>query len=145
MKSPKLYFHDVGLAAHLLRIEDVRQIESHPLRGALFENLVVGEALKARTNDGRRSNLHSYRDSTGLEVDLVIDFAGRLTGVEVKASATARSDQSQGLRKVDGVLPGGFAQRLVVYDGDEEFEREGVRYLRPEGLAGEVRRSDVGG
>jgi predicted AAA+ superfamily ATPase len=145
VKSPKLYFHDVGLAAHLLRIEDVRQIEFHPLRGALFENMVVCEALKARTNDGRRSNMHFYRDNTGLEVDLVIDFAGRLTGVEVKASATARNDQSQGLEKLAGVLPGGLAQRVVVYDGDEEFEREGVRYLRPGGLAGVVRQAGLGG
>jgi predicted AAA+ superfamily ATPase len=89
--------------------------------------------------------MHFYRDNTGLEVDLVIDFAGRLTGVEVKASATARNDQSQGLEKLAGVLPGGLAQRVVVYDGDEEFEREGVRYLRPGGLAGVVRQAGLGG
>lgn len=75
----------------------------------------------------------------------MIDFAGRLTGVAVKASATARADQSQGLEKFADVLPGGLAQRVVVYDGDEEFERRGVRYLCPTGLAGELRRAGLGG
>ena len=66
VKSPKLYFYDVGLAAHLIGIEHAEQLASHPLRGALFENMIVVECLKYRFNRGRRSNLSFYRDSQGL-------------------------------------------------------------------------------
>ena len=65
IQSPKLFFVDVGLAAYLLGIENQNQIFTHPLKGGLFENLVVIEALKHRCNRGLRSNLHFYRDSAG--------------------------------------------------------------------------------
>ena len=59
VKSPKLYFYDVGLASYLLGIESPAQVATHPLRGALFENVVVGEALKHRFNRGLQPNLSS--------------------------------------------------------------------------------------
>ena len=52
IKSPKLYFHDVGLASYLLGLENERQVARDPLRGNLFENLAVVEALKYRWNRG---------------------------------------------------------------------------------------------
>ena len=63
VRTPKLYFHDVGLASYLIGIEHAGQIATHPLRGPLFENAVVVEALKHRFNRGRRSNLSFFRDS----------------------------------------------------------------------------------
>ena len=68
IKSPKLYFCDVGLASYLIGIEDPKQLVTHPLRGALFENLVVAEALKHRLNRGRQPNLSFFRDARGLGV-----------------------------------------------------------------------------
>jgi len=53
IKSPKLYFYDTGLACHLLRIRDVTQLETHPLRGALFENYVIAEVAKAYLHSRR--------------------------------------------------------------------------------------------
>jgi len=73
VKSPKLYFHDVGLAGHLLGIENVGQMAAHPARGPLFENAVVVEALKHRFNTGRRSNLSFFRDADGVECDLLYE------------------------------------------------------------------------
>jgi len=70
IKSPKLYFYDVGLAGYLLGIEDRQHIVNHPLRGNLFENLVVAEALKYRLHRGRRNNLFFWRDAKGNEIDL---------------------------------------------------------------------------
>ena len=72
-KSPKLYFYDVGLASHLIGIEQADQLSTHPLRGFLFENLVVSEAMKHRFNRGRRPNLSFFRDSKGLECDLLYE------------------------------------------------------------------------
>ena len=61
VKSPKLYFYDVGLASYLLDIENTEQISRDPLRGSLFENMVIAEALKYRFNQGKKSNLYFYR------------------------------------------------------------------------------------
>ena len=63
VKSPKLYFYDVGLAAYLLGLENELHVSRDPLRGNLFENMAVMEALKYRVHRGRRTNLHFYRDS----------------------------------------------------------------------------------
>ena len=125
IKSPKLFFHDVGLAAYLLGIENPRQIFTHPLKGALFENLVVLEALKHRYNQGLRSNLHFYRDSTGLEVDLLASFAHRLVGIEVKAGATVSRDFFRNLRKLSTVLPQPLEAQILVHGGDLEQTQEG--------------------
>ena len=70
---PKLYFQDVGLAAALLGIQTVEQVAAHPLRGALFETMVVNEFLKARRNAGRRDQLYFWRDNIGTEIDLVLE------------------------------------------------------------------------
>ena len=135
IKSPKLYFFDVGLAAYLLGIENKSQIFTHPLKGPLFENLVVIEALKHRYNRGRRSNLHFYRDSGGNEVDLVLSFANRQVGIEIKAGATVSSSFFDGLRRLSAALPEPLASRMLVHGGDQELTREGVIVTTPRGFA----------
>ena len=134
IKSPKLYFFDVGLASYLLGIENKNQLFTHPLKGALFENLVVIEALKHRYNRGLRSNLHFYRDSGGNEVDLVCAFADRLAGVEIKAGATVQSSFFAGLRRLSETLPRPLSARILVHGGDQEGTREGVIVTNPRGF-----------
>ena len=126
IKSPKLYFYDVGLAAYLLGIENEKQIFTHPLKGALFENLVVLEALKLRYNRGLRSNLTFYRDSSGNEVDLVCSYADQLVGIEAKAGATVSGDYFKGLKRFSAALPTPLQGEIVVYGGEENFVRNGV-------------------
>ena len=75
-RSPKLYFCDTGLACHLLNIESPRMLERDKMRGALFENFVVMEALKHRFNQGKASNLFYFRDATGNEIDLLLFTGG---------------------------------------------------------------------
>ena len=128
VKSPKLYFHDVGLASSLLGIESVRQIPTHPLRGALFENAVVAEALKHSYNRGRRPELSFFRDSRGLECDLLYPSEGRLLAIEAKSGATIASDWFAALGRVMPLLPDCEAG-VVVHGGDERQTRSG----RPSG------------
>lgn len=135
IKSPKLYFYDVGLAAYLLGIENERQIFTHPLKGALFENLIVMEALKHRYNRGLRSNLHFYRDSTGLEVDLLASFADRLIGIEIKAGATVSREFFRSLHKLSSLLPRPLDGQMLVHGGEREMTQEGVRVTNPRGFA----------
>ncbi|MFQ5741031.1 MAG: ATP-binding protein [Acidobacteriota bacterium] len=135
IKSPKMYFFDVGLASYLLGIENKNQIFTHPLKGALFENLVVVEALKHRYNRGLRSHLTFYRDSSGNEVDLVCSFADRHVGIEVKAGATVSSSFFDGLERLSKALPQPLSSRMLVHGGDQEFMREGVIVTNPRGFA----------
>ena len=131
IKSPKLYFFDVGLAAYLLGIENKKQIFTHPLKGSLFENLVVIEALKHRYNRGRRSNLNFYRDNVGNEVDLVLSYANRHVGIEIKAGTTVSGGFFDGLRRLSTALPEPLASQLLVHGGDSEFTREGIFVTNP--------------
>jgi hypothetical protein len=97
VKSPKLYFLDVGLAAHLIGIQDPGQVATHPLRGALFETLVVGEFLKDRFNRGLPADLYFWRDNHGREVDLLRQNGARVDTIEIKAGATVVGSLTRGL------------------------------------------------
>lgn len=125
VKSPKLYFYDVGLAAHLLGLENVNHVSRDPLRGNLFENLVVMEALKYRLHRGKRSNLHFYRDSNGNEVDLLLSLGPDLYPVEVKAGMTISRDYLKGLDHFANSFPSDRG-RALVYGGDEEQHSSGT-------------------
>ncbi|MCY4589647.1 MAG: DUF4143 domain-containing protein [Alphaproteobacteria bacterium] len=123
VKSPKIYFYDVGLASHLIGIEHAGQIATHPLRGPLFENAVVVEALKHRFNRGRRSNLSFFRDSRGLECDLLCENGHGMAAIEIKSGATVASDWFDSLKRVAKELPE-IATRAVVYGGTDRQSRQ---------------------
>lgn len=117
-KSPKIYFTDVGLATYLLGIRDPAQLATHPLVGELFENMVVMEAVKSRLNAGEEPDLWFYRNSSGsIEVDLLVERAGRLRLREVKCSATYHADMSRHLAQLSG-LAANVDSALVVYSGE---------------------------
>jgi len=99
VKQKKLYFVDVGLAAHLLGIESPEQVDTHYLKGNLFENLIISEFLKERYNKGKPSNLFFWRDHIGNEVDLLIEQGNTLTPIEIKSSQTLHSSLMDGLKK----------------------------------------------
>lgn len=117
-KTPKLYFYDVGLACYLLGIETAEQMRSHPLRGALFENLAVNELLKRRYNTGKRPQLSFYRERNGREVDVLEGTAPYLRAFEIKSSKTFHADFFQNLDYIRRVLAGDIQSATLVYDGD---------------------------
>lgn len=135
IKTPKLYFHDTGLASWLLGIETPSQISTHPSFGALFETFVVGEILKAHAHRGLEPGLFFWQDRTGHEVDLLIERKGRVTPVEIKAGRTVVPDFFKGLefwKKMTGAPSGdGF----VVYGGDSPQDRANGRVLPWRGLS----------
>lgn len=92
VKTPKLYFIDTGLAAWLLGIREQEQLTFHAQRGALFENLVMTEFLKGRFNKGQQADIYFWRDSKGLEVDLLLDDGSSLKPVEIKSGQTVVPD-----------------------------------------------------
>ena len=125
VKSPKLYFYDVGLASYLIGIEHAGQVGTHPLRGPLFENAVIVEALKHRFNQGRRANLSFFRDARGLECDLLYEVGNRMAAIEIKSGATIAAAAFDGLKRVSKLLPQ-IAVRVVVHGGmDRQSRRDG--------------------
>ncbi len=118
IKAPKIYFTDVGLAAHLLQIESAAQVSRDPLRGGLFENLVILEALKARMNAGRPAALYYMRDKTGTEADLVLEVRRRLHLFEIKSAATPDASMAANLRKLRK-LSEQIVDGYVIYSGED--------------------------
>ena len=88
VKRPKLYFYDVGLASYLLGIKNESHVLSHPLKGALFENLVIMEKLKQKLNKVQDPSLYYFRDNTGNEVDLLEDLGHEIISYEIKMGKT---------------------------------------------------------
>jgi predicted AAA+ superfamily ATPase len=86
VKTPKIYFYDTALVCFLLGIETIQQLNTHPLRGALFENLVVLEFLKKRFNEGKMSNLYFYRDHSQQEINLLQDLGEQYHAYEIKSA-----------------------------------------------------------
>ncbi len=130
IKNPKLYMTDVGLAASLLGIRTAAQADTHPLRGALFETLVVNEFLKNRCNAGERAPLWFWRDNIGTEVDLVLERGSELAAVEIKSGPSVAADAFRNLHKWHKYATerGSFSavHRGLVYGGETRFTREGV-------------------
>ncbi|MGH8648239.1 MAG: ATP-binding protein [Burkholderiales bacterium] len=126
VKTPKLYFHDTGLAAALLGIQDAEHMAVHPSRPALFETFVVNEFLKARFNAGLGSNLYFWRDNVGNEVDLVAEDGPVLKPVEIKSGKTLADESFAGLRRWLKVAGKRSAAPVLVYGGEESFERSGI-------------------
>lgn len=117
-KSPKLYFHDVGLASFLVGVQNPAQLATHHLRGHLFENLIVSEALKHRSNHRKPDNLYFYREATGAEVDLIWTVSDRIHAAEIKAGATFRPESLAGLDILCDRLGEAVIRRSVVFDGE---------------------------
>lgn len=128
VKTPKLYFYDTGLACSLLEISKQPYLSSHPLRGHLFETLVVSEMMKVNFNRGLPSNLYFWRDKTGHEVDAVMTRGAEMDAVEIKSGLTIAEDAFSGLdywRKISKKQGTNF----LIYAGRENQKRSRFKVL----------------
>lgn len=117
VKMPKLYFCDTGLACSLLGITKASQLVLHPLKGSLFENYVLGELIKDRYNRNIPFDLYFWRDSTGNEMDIVVDKGSYLYPIEIKAGKTVTNDYFKNLQFWDKIT--GSAEGSVIYAGSQ--------------------------
>ena len=130
IKSPKLYFYDTGLACHLLRIRDVNQLETHPLRGALFENYVIAEVAKAYLHSRRTPPIYFWRDQSGHEIDLLVEEGTELHPIELKSGQTFSPNMLDTLGwwcRLAGESPD---RAMLVYGGSDSWELHGIT-VRP--------------
>ena len=99
IKSPKMYFYDTGVACSLLGIEKKEQLNSHFLKGGLFENYVVNEFVKHRTNQGKNPNISFWQSKDRKEIDLLIDRGDNMSAIEIKSGKTWSSSFFENLKK----------------------------------------------
>lgn len=129
IKTPKLYFYDAGLACWMLGIQTPRQLESHPLRGSIFETFIVAELMKARLNAGERPGMFFWRDSNGNEVDVIIEQGAKLVAIEVKSGLTVARDFFAGLEKWLALSEGLASGSVLIYGGEESYRHKGTRVV----------------
>lgn len=129
VKTPKLYFYDTGLLARLLGIDTPAQVLQHPLRGAIFENWVVVEMVKALRNRGAEPTLAFWRDAMGREVDIVHAHGDRVEGWECKSGATYVPEWTKALDYWREHAGSSRSAPGIVYGGETSFVRAGVRVL----------------
>lgn len=115
IKTPKLYFHDIGLACSLLGIRKKEELTSHWSKGALFENMIIADLMKGFLNQGKRPSLYFWRDSAGNEVDCLIDTGSEIKCVEIKSGTTISSDFFKGLKYYRKLNP--KAAPFLIYGG----------------------------
>lgn len=128
VKTPKLYFLDVGLMAWLLGLRDAASLETHAVRGALFETWVVSELVKRRFNAGQSAELFFWRDNVGHEVDVVFETAQGLQGIEIKSGSTFASDWPQSALKWAKLVDTPLVPQLI-YGGADRYTRQGCEVI----------------
>ncbi len=124
MKQPKLYFYDTGLVCSLLGINSTDQLNTHYLRGSLFESLIISEYVKYRFNLGLKNNCYYWRDRYGHEIDILIENGTNLYPVEIKSGQTINNDYFKNIKwwsEIAGVSP---ESASIIYAGDEQQERK---------------------
>jgi predicted AAA+ superfamily ATPase len=118
VKTPKLYFTDVGTVCHLVGLRDVEHAASGPMAGALFENAVIADIYKTLLHRGTEPRLYFWRTAAGREVDLLIEDQGQLTALEVKLSATPRPENAAQIVALREDLAGRVGRGYVIHPGD---------------------------
>lgn len=131
IKSPKLYFYDTGVACSLLRIQNVDQLHTHSLKGALLENMVIIDLLKQRLNKGQQDNLFYWRDKTGNELDVLKDEADKITAIEIKAGATITNDYQKGLLYFKNLAKDKQVKTILCYTGNTSQQRSNGISVKP--------------
>lgn len=121
IKSPKMYFYDTGLVSSLLGINDSSQIESFYMRGALFENFVVSELLKKRLFAGKTDELYFWRDSNGIEIDVLEEVGVDLYAYEIKASETMNNSFFSNIKKLKNLAAIRLENAAVIYGGNQNI------------------------
>lgn len=129
IKTPKLYFYDTGLLCHLLKITKAEQILTHPVKGSLFENMMIAEYQKRIYHKNRTNDIWFWRDSAGNEVDLLIQDDLNISLVEIKAGQTVMPEMFNTLAYWEKISKRKNLLKTLVYGGNEKQTRRAGEVL----------------
>jgi hypothetical protein len=118
VKTPKVYFTDVGTLCHLAGLKDPKHAASGPMAGAIFETAVLSEIVKTLIHRGEDPQVYFWRTSSGVEVDIVIETGGKLIPIEVKLSGTPRPVMASGITTFRKDFGNRAAPGYVIHTGD---------------------------
>lgn len=117
VKTPKVYFADLGTLSYLTGLRDPEHAMSGPMGGAMMETAVVVEVMRTLTNRGEEPRAYFWRTTAGREVDLVVDTGSALVPLEVKLSATPTPPMASGISSFRSALGSRAARGYVVHPG----------------------------
>ncbi len=129
VKSSKIFFYDVGLLCWLLGIKEAKELSVYPLRGQIFENLVVADAYKYFFNIGEQPSLYFWRDNKGLEVDLLFEQKNKLHPIEIKSGETILSTMFKNMNKWKELSGDQGGELRLIYGGDKQQQRTEIDIL----------------
>jgi predicted AAA+ superfamily ATPase len=117
VKTPKVYFTDVGTLCHLSGLKDPDHARQGPLAGAIFETAVLSEIYKTILHRGEQPQVYFWRTSNGTEVDIVVENEGNLVPIEVKLSETPHPNMAKGILSFQEDFKGRSEPGYVVHPG----------------------------
>lgn len=117
-KTPKVYFYDTGLLCYLLDIHNYTELQHHPLRGAIFENLALTQFIKEKFNRKATWDLYFYRENKGREIDVLKTQGMYLNLYEIKSSKTFNKDFLSNLKVIKNLLGDKVVSSTLIYDGE---------------------------
>lgn len=129
IKSPKVYFTDVGLAANLLRLDSEKEISNYYGLGSLFENLVILDIYKNILNSKSISKIYFFRDKHGLEVDLLIDKGLEIEPIEIKSSFSFNNDFFKGIEYYKNLSKSKKDTGALIYSGETTWDMKNIKVL----------------
>jgi hypothetical protein len=112
VKTPKLYWLDIGIWRQLTGFRGA-------LSGQLYETMVIGEIVKWVRTRQREVKIYFYRTRSGNEVDLLLENASGIMGIEIKSRAALASKDIRSLKMVAEKLGERWQGGMVVYKGNE--------------------------
>lgn len=121
VKTPKIYFYDTGLLSYLLGIRTIKDLQLHFAKGQLFENFILLEKMKQSWNNKTHEQFYFWRDTSGNEIDLLIERNQGLIAVEIKSGKTIHKDFFKTLDQFKNLKPNTLS--YLVYGGHEVQKR----------------------
>ncbi|MDA8140294.1 MAG: ATP-binding protein [Desulfobacteraceae bacterium] len=118
IKTPKLHLADTGLAASLLGVDAEHLYTDRTMLGQMLETFVFQELKRQASWNGRPVQFYHFRDKDGVEVDIVLEQAGKVAGIEIKAASTVTKSDFRGLAKLQEIMGDRFVAGVVMYDGE---------------------------
>jgi predicted AAA+ superfamily ATPase len=118
VKTPKVYFTDVGTLCYFAGLKDPEHAASGPMGGAIMETAVLSEIIKTMTHRGIEPQVYFWRTTAGTEVDIVVADGTRLVPIEVKLSATPRPGMASAVKTFQNDFGDKALAGYVVHPGD---------------------------
>ena len=117
-KTPKIYFYDTGLLCYMLDIHNELELQNHPLRGAIFENLAICQFMKEKYNNKANWDCYFYRENKGREIDVVKTSGLKLELFEIKSSKTFNKEFTKNLKSIKELMGDKISDTTLIYDGE---------------------------